>query len=125
MKPKTSENMEVLYASIRSWCTEEEEVIPLPYWKGVDEYRDPIEPNSLSTNFTAVFTEVKILLNSCVEQTVTLNDFTQEKNKVLGDESNKNTKFHRMERSMEEAVSTFMSVVEAEELNDRPQKKYP
>ena len=31
------ENMEDLYAAIRSWVTEEEDDIPFPSWKGVDE----------------------------------------------------------------------------------------
>ena len=31
------ENMEDLYASVRSWGTEEEDDIPFPDWKGVDE----------------------------------------------------------------------------------------
>ena len=31
------ENMEALYASVRSWGTEEEDTIPFPYWKGFDE----------------------------------------------------------------------------------------
>ena len=34
--PKIPGNMEVLYASIRSWGTEEEEHIPFPDWKGVN-----------------------------------------------------------------------------------------
>ena len=54
-----------------------------------------------------------------------LNSITQEKNKVLGDKINKNVKFHRLERSMEEAVSTFQSVVEAEQGNGGPQEKQP
>ena len=37
--PKIPGNMEVLYASIRSWGTEEEDNTPLPYCKGVDEYQ--------------------------------------------------------------------------------------
>ena len=71
------EKIEDLYASVRSWSTEEEYDIPFPYWKGVDEYRDPVEPNSLSANFAAVFPEVSSLLNSRVERTVILNDITQ------------------------------------------------
>ena len=45
---------------------EEEYDIPLTYWKVVDEYRDAVDPTSLSANFVAVFLEVEILLNSCV-----------------------------------------------------------
>ena len=62
-----------------------------------------------------MFQEVEILLNYHVEQIVILNDINQENNKVLGDESNETEKFHRLERSMEESVSTFKSVVEAEQ----------
>ena len=36
------ENMEGLYASIRSWGTEEKYKIPFPLWKVVDEYRYPV-----------------------------------------------------------------------------------
>ena len=32
-----TEKMEALYASVRSWGTEEEDNIPFPDWKGVDE----------------------------------------------------------------------------------------
>ena len=38
------ENMEALYASVRSWGTEEEYIIPFTDWNGVDEYRDPVDP---------------------------------------------------------------------------------
>ena len=60
------ENMEALYAFIRLWGTEEEGDIPFPSWKGVYEYWDHVDPNSLSANFVAVFIEVASLLNSCV-----------------------------------------------------------
>ena len=40
-------NMEALYASVRSWGTEEEEKIPFTSWKGVDEYQDPVVPTLL------------------------------------------------------------------------------
>ena len=36
------ENMEALYASLCSWGTEEEDNIPFPYWKGIDEYQEPV-----------------------------------------------------------------------------------
>ena len=48
--------MEALYASVRSWGAEEEDYIHFPYWKGVDEYRDPVDPTSLSDNFVDMFT---------------------------------------------------------------------
>ena len=47
--------------------------------RGVDEYRYPVEPTSLSANFTAVFPEVASLLNSYIEHTVILNDVTHDK----------------------------------------------
>ena len=59
------ENMEALYASIWSWGTEEEDNTPFPDWKGVEEYWDPVDPKLLSVNFTALFTEVASILNSC------------------------------------------------------------
>ena len=73
----------------------------------------------------AVFLDVANLLNSRVECTVILNDITQDKNKVLGDEINKTVKFQRLERSMEEAVSKLHSVVEVEQQNGGPQKNDP
>ena len=51
-----------------------------------------------------------------------LNDITQDNKKILGYKSNKTVKFHRLERSMEEPVSIFQSVVEAEQQNGGPQK---
>ena len=48
--PKT---MEDLYASVRYWGTEEEDDIHFPDWKGVDDYRDSVDPKSLSANFAA------------------------------------------------------------------------
>ena len=117
--------MEALYASVRSWGMKEEDGIPFPEWKGVDEYWDPVDPETLSTNFPDLFPEVSRLLNSCVERRVVLNDITQDKNKVLCDESSKNVNLHRPERSIEEAVSTFKSVVELEEWNGGPQQKRP
>ena len=79
---------------------EEEDDIPLPSWKGVNEYQDPVDPTSLSANFRAVFPEAKILLIYQVECTVILNDTTQDNKKFLRNESNKTVKFHRLERSM-------------------------
>ena len=40
--------MEYLYGSIWSWGNEEDYNIHSPYWKEVDEYRDPIDPALLS-----------------------------------------------------------------------------
>ena len=80
--------MEALYASVWSWGKEEDDNIPFPSWKGVAEYWEPVYPNSLTANFTYVFTEVASLLSSCVELTVILNDITQENNNVLGYKSN-------------------------------------
>ena len=69
--------------------------------------------------------EVEILLNSCVERIVILSDIAPEKIKVMEDKSNRAVKFHRLESSMEEAVSTFHSLVEAEQRNGGPQKISP
>ena len=115
--------MEALYISVRSWGMEEEGDIPFPSWKGVDEYQDPVDPTSLSSKFVVVFLEMASLVNSCVERTVILNDINQDNNKVLGDKSNETFKFHRLERIMEEAVSKFQSVIEAEQRNSGPQQK--
>ena len=54
-----------------------------------------------------MFPEVARIQNSCVECTAILNDATQDKNKLLGDENNKTVNFHRLDKIMEEAVSTF------------------
>ena len=93
--------------------------------KGVDEYQDPVDTNSLSVNFAAVLPEVKSLLNHRVERTVITNEITQDNNKVLEYESNETFKLHRMESSMEEAVSTLHSLVKADQRNGVPQKKSP
>ena len=94
--------------------TYEEYNIPLPSWKGVGDYRDPVEPTSLSSNFAAVILELASLINSRVERTFILNEITQDNNKVPEDNINETIKFHRLERIMEKAVSTVQSVVEAE-----------
>ena len=73
----------------------------------------------------AVLPEVASLPISCVELTVILNDINQGNNKVLEDRSNKTVKFHMLGRSMEEAISTFQIMVEAEQQNDGPQQKRP
>ena len=96
---------------------EEEDKITFPTWKVVDEYWDPVESTSLSDNFAAVFMEVEILLNSCVEQTVILNGITEDNNKILVDKSNKTVKFHRLASSMDKAMYTFQSVVDADQQN--------
>ena len=69
--------------------------------------------------------EVEIILSYRVEQTVILNDITQENNNFLEDESKQNAKFHKLERIMENSVSTLQSVVEAEQRNYGPQIKRP
>ena len=74
------ENMEALYASIRSWGTEEEDKITSPDLKGVGEYRYHVDPNSLSAKFAAVFPEVASLLNFRVEWIVIFNEITQDNN---------------------------------------------
>ena len=115
--------MEALYTSVRSWGTEEYKNIYFPSWKGVDEYQDPVDPISLSSNFADVFPEVARLLNSHVERTVILNDITQYNNKVLVDKVKETVKFNRLERSMEEAMSEFQIVVEVEQRNGGPHQK--
>ena len=55
--------------------------------------------------------EVTNLLNTRVEQTVIINDITQDKNKAPEDDTNKTVKLHRVERGIEEAMSIFQSVV--------------
>ena len=65
------------------------------------------------------------LLNSRVERTVIVNEINQDKNKVLGDEINETVKLHRLERSMEESMPRFKSVVEAEQKNGGTQQKRP
>ena len=77
------ENIEALYTSVRSLGTKEEDDISFPYWKGFDEYRDLVDPASLSDNLAAVFLEVLSLLNYRVEWTVTLYGITQNSNKFL------------------------------------------
>ena len=47
----TQDNMEALYASLWLLITEEEDDIPFPYCKVVGEYRNDIEPSSLSDIF--------------------------------------------------------------------------
>ena len=121
----TPENMEALYASIQLWAMEEEYDIPFSIWKGVDEYQEPLDPTSLSANFAAMFLEVASLLNTRVELTVILNDITKDNTMILGDKSNETVKFQRMERSIEEAVSIFQSVVDVEQQNGGPQEKRP
>ena len=73
----------------------------------------------------AVFLEVASLLHYRVEQTVILNNITQDKNKFLGDKSNETVKFHRLMISMKKAVSIFQSVFEAEQRNGVSQQKRP
>ena len=92
--------MEALYESVRSWGTKEGEEIPFTPWKGVDEYQEPVEPTSLSANFSAVFLEVASLLNHRLEWTVILNDITQDKKNILGYKRNETVKFRSLERSM-------------------------
>ena len=78
----------------------------------------------LSANFVAVFLGGG-KPSYRVERTVILNDITQDKNKVLGDENNETVKFHRLVRSMKKAVSIFQSVFEAEQGNGVSQQKRP
>ena len=91
--------MEALFKSLRSWGSEGEDDTTFPDWNVVYEYHDPIEPTSLSYNFAAVLLEVEIILITCAEQTVILNDITQDISKVLGDNSNETVKFYRLDRT--------------------------
>ena len=70
-----------------------------------------METTSLSEKNAAVLLEVESLPNKHVDRTVILNDITHDINMVLLDDNNKHVKFHSMERSTEEAVSTLQSVV--------------
>ena len=65
------------------------------------------------------------LLNSHLERTVIINDITQDNNKVLEYESNGTVKFHTLEKSMEEAVSTLNILIVADQQNGGPNKKRP
>ena len=60
----------------------------------------------------------------CREKVI-INDITKDNSKVLGDESKKTVKFHRLDRSMDESVSTFKSKVEVKQSNCGPKKKLP
>ena len=125
-KATKSEKMEYIY--IHPYChgvQKKRTAYIFQYWKGVDKYQEPIETNSLSYNLADVFPEVASLINSHVEYTVIINDITQDNNKVLVEKINKTVKFHRLQRSVEDFVSTFQSVVEAEQLNGRIQGKKP
>ena len=51
-----------------------------------------------------------------------LYETTKDKNKVPEDDSNGTLNFHRLESSIDEGVSTFQSVVEADQGNGGPQK---
>ena len=51
------ENMEFLYASLRSWGMEEEDDITFSEFKGFNEYRYPVDPTSLSANFAEKYIE--------------------------------------------------------------------
>ena len=55
----------------------------------------------------AVLPDVASLLNYRLEYTVILNEITQDNNKVQEDERNETVKFHRLKRSMEEAVAMY------------------
>ena len=57
------EKTEALYESVRSWGMEEEDNINFTDWKGVDEYRDTVDPTSLLYNSAVMFTEVASLIN--------------------------------------------------------------
>ena len=83
------EKIEALYAHVRSWGAKEENDIHFPEWRVVNQYRDPIGPTSISSNFAAVFTEVASLLNSLMKRTVILHDITQYSNKVPGRQEQK------------------------------------
>ena len=72
-----------------------------------------------------MFWEVARLLNYCVEWKVILNDITQDNNKVMGYKINETVKFHGLDRSIEESLSTFKSVVEIEQQNVEYQQKRP
>ena len=72
-----------------------------------------------------MFPYMESLLHSHVERTVILNDINQDNNKFLGYEIKKTFKVHRLKRSTEEFVSTFKSVVEAEQRNGGPWQKRP
>ena len=50
---------------------------------------------------------------------------TSLRKKILGYERNETVKFHSLESSMKEAVSTFQSVVEADKQNGGPHQKTP
>ena len=55
--------MEDLNAFIRSWAMEEEDDIPFSYRNVFDDYRDPVDPNSVPANFEDILREVEVLLN--------------------------------------------------------------
>ena len=66
-----------------------------------------------------------MFLNYHAEQTVILNEITQDRKKVMEYDRNKTFKFHRLEKSTEESVSTLQSVVETDQHIGVPHKKRP
>ena len=55
--------MKSVYAYVRSRGIEEEDSIPFPDCKVFEKYWYPVDPTSLSANFTSVFPEVARLIN--------------------------------------------------------------
>ena len=91
----------------------------------MDKYWYPIDPISLSANFAAVSLDLESPQNHLIENIVILNAINKNISKVLEDYGNETVKFHRLEKSMEEFVSTFHRVIMTYQRDGEPQKKFP
>ena len=54
-----------------------------------------------------MFPDIVSLLNYYTERKVIIDETSQDRNKVLGDDSNNNIKFHIMQKMTEEVVDKF------------------
>ncbi len=77
-------------------------------WKGVDEYRDPVDPNQLSSHYAQVFPGVAELFGERTDDVTFLNDSTSE----MVDELDPATmlRFASLEGRMEELLAAYSKV---------------
>ena len=72
-----------------------------------------------------MYPEVTRLLYFHVEQTVILNEITQDRNEALEEEIRKNVEFNRLENIVEETMDKSQSVVKVDQWTGGPQKNHP
>ena len=92
-------------------------------WRGVYEYREPIDTNKLSAKVLHIHPAVIYLMVAYSEWNILISEIARENIKVLEDDRNEILQFHKLKVNMEKTLEDFEAVVNREARSDWKHRK--